>query len=237
MGTAAKGRFGREAVSMSPGGPLVFGGSRLPQARLRHAAGVGGATVHPWAWAAVLDVPRALRRAGPSPNPPVKAWFGSTHLFVPVTSCEARHLVPPKKMPSRYVERRPPSAFSYELTGSLCGWASMDAHDGTLTVSSRSSRNQWDADVRVRVTAVGGVLHCVPRASTTLVDDLGAPWGALVVEGDSIRVVDVDGATRVEVAPLRDQPREGSAILSGSHEVRVLSADGFPVPPRPTWTP
>lgn len=165
----------------------------------------------------------------------VKVRFNA--LLVLVTSCEALHVAPPKRIPSEYVEGRRPSAFSYDLTGRRWGWVSMNAQLSELTVSSRSSRSAWDSDYRVRVTAVGGVLRCEPPASTTLVDDTGAHWGTLTVEADSIRVTDLADATRVEIVPLRGQPRDGSTVLGGSHEVRVLDADGFPVPPRPTWTP
>ena len=140
---------------------------------------------------------------------------------------------------ARYVAAvaRPPDAYSYDLTGPRWGWAALTAQGDELTVRSRSSKNAWDSHVRVRVTVHGGVLSCEPARSTALVDDAGAPWGELTVGKDVVRVTDRDGVTRVEVTRLDGRPRDGSAVLGGAFEVRILDADGFAVARTATFMP
>jgi hypothetical protein len=146
-------------------------------------------------------------------------------------------MAPPLKPSGPYIEQRDPDSYSYELTGARWGQASMNPQSTELTVSARSSKNAWDSVVRVRVTTSNGNLVCDPSKSTALLDDAGAPWGSVVVEAGHVQVKDRDGVVRVEVTKLSGKPRDGSAVLGGAFEVRILDADGFAVARRPTFTP
>ena len=113
----------------------------------------------------------------------------------------------------------------------------MNPEQTELVVSCRSTRNAWDSHPRVRVTAHVGGLVCDPAKSCALVDDTGAAWGTLTVEPARIRVADREGVVRVEVTPLAGQPRDGSSLLGGTFEVRILDSDGFAVARTLTFSP
>ena len=164
------------------------------------------------------------------------------------------------KPPSTY---QPPSfplvGFTYPLTGSIRGAVNVDPGGTHVDINSTSSKNEWDQNYRVQATldtaSRPAMLRCQVRPlgyepATEIIfgggaplaagridlhDDAQAPWGQLVYDHDTIRVIDLDGKTRVEV--VRAQPnaapvKEGftlPAIGPALFHVRVVDADGTPV--------